>query len=1354
MKWLSFRYGFLFWALWLFSPISLYAQPTLYIENITGKTSLPEGAVNCLAQDDDGFLWIGTWKGLYRYDGYDVLNFTSINPAFNAMKIEEMIIHDNHLWVGTFVSGLYRIDLSTYQVTRYHQNAESSFRLSDNNIISLCRVKENMLLVGSERGGLSIIDSTGCVVRQIRYEEHPEILINPQVSKISRIDDDRVVLGNNGILILDLNTFETQHLVHPLFENHISEIAVINEKEFLVSTLEGLFHFYADEGNYRTELLVGHRIRAILELKNTKKTTFLMGTQDGIAQYTAEDRTMNFIRLSDPKKNPKQNITSLIYSHDNVILIGSENGLFSLIERKQQFNSISTHNPQNTPDIISQIEITDRNFYAGSWGKGLLKLNPQSRTLEALSFSNYTEISPQFIFSLREIEGNIWFSTKNYLGIFRFADGLPPYQLHYYSHFIDEKNQWKKYTVTSILEKRNGDIILGTWEGILFYLDEKNDRFKPLKDPNSELPLSENMAIFSLLEDHEGYIWVGINGGGVVKMNISDETILSQECITDKNGLTSNFVTAVYQSRNNKIWIGTEAGLNVYENNTFTHAYHKDIVFDVQSIIEDPIGFLWLGTQKGLVRINSNNLQEPHKLFDNSDGLQNQSFYLNSVLNDEEYNYYFGGYQGIDYFTPYKIEYNYNKPRPQITNFILFNERMFPCTPDMEGLLEKNIFQTDALRLKHMQNTFSFEFSNLEYQLPEKCQFAFQLEGVDNDWNYRDAFHRTAYYTKLQPGNYIFRVKSTNNDGVWCDYPLELKIIIAPPFWATTWAILIYFVVAMFSIFFLLYLRIVKVQEKHNQQLLEVEYRKQKELDELKLRFFTNISHEFRTPLTLIMGPLTQILEKGNYPELKDPHLMIFRNASRLLQLTNRIMDFRKSENDQLKLKVEATNVSDFIYNIFLFFNYEAQMRHIDYRFKTLFDQTIFIDKEFVESTTFNLISNAFKYTPDGKSIYVKVFPDEQWLKISVSDTGIGIPEERKKHIFDRFHGSAVRNSAGIGLSFSKKLIEMHKGDIIFTSQEGLGSEFILQLPLTDVYRDDEKSNPSSRENITDWKKIDQNTRDTHLSNVQILKSTFEKDELIVLVADDNFEIRQFIKGLLQNEFTIIEAQNGKQALEEAFDTLPDLVISDIMMPEMDGLELCERLKTDERTDHIPVILTTVLSSQTDRIEGLQRGADSYIPKPIDPKHLLVRVHKLIERQLKLKEKFNLSDYTTTKKTPPDSDDPDRNPLVEKARKIVLQNLDNSEYNIDDFCSDLGLSRMQLYRKFKAITGMSANSFIRKVRLHKAAEMLRSGDYTVKEVTYDVGFIDLKYFRKCFHEEFGINPSEYAQNNNSVHPDE
>ncbi|MGF7141076.1 hybrid sensor histidine kinase/response regulator transcription factor [Roseimarinus sediminis] len=1322
------------------------AQQAVVIKDLTAGTDLPEGAINCIVQDQSGYLWIGTWKGLYRYDGYRAINFSSINPQFDALKIGTLLIDNNQLWVGSFVTGLFRIDLSTYASTSYLTSNESTRRISDNNVITLAALADHTVLVGTERGGMNVIAASGEVIKTYTRESHPNLLNSNQVSVITPVDQQTVALGNNALVLLDLKKEVSYKYKHPLFEQHFSEIEPIAPGEYLISNNTGLYLLNMNEVNAEPLLLLNERFKSIIRKNDfNNKHTLLLGSQGGLYEFNLNNRKLSEYVSNRSTGHSQSDINQILFTHKETLLLAREDGLYSLLPRKHHFRQFNTPGSEHNPAIISAIDMAGTRLLAGSWGKGIFRINDENKQLEAVSFKAPAggEV-PRFIFTMKTIDDKVWTSGKNHLGIFSFPTHSSPYPLTYYPQFRGPNNTMDYYTVTSLCQSAGETLLLGTWEGLLFYYHEQRDEFVVLTDLNGQLPYSKDLSIYTLLEDKNGFTWVGLSGGGLIKMKIEGNTILSQERFTLHDGLASNFVTTLYQSRNNKIWVGTEAGLSVVENDTIRSVYNKDLIFDIQSIIEDPIGFLWIGTQKGLIRINSNHLDEPFKLFDSSDGLQNNAFYLNSIYAGNDYTFYFGGYKGIDYFTPYKIEYNYNKPLPKITSFSLFNQEIYPGSDKEHQPLEKNITLSDEIRLKYNQNTFSLEFSNLEYQVQEKCQFSYLLDGVDIDWTYRDAQHRFAYYTKLDPGTYTFYLQSTNNDGVWSDEPVALTIIIEPPFWATTWAYSSYIVLFMLSVFFIIYNRVMKVQEKHKQQLKEVEFRKQQELDELKLRFFTNISHEFRTPLTLILGPLARILENESKDPYKEKHLMIYRNASRLLQLTNRIMDFRKNEKDQLKLKVEPTNLSEFIYNIYLFFNYEAQKRNIDYRFKTTYEGSVYIDQEFIESVTFNLLSNAFKYTPDGRSITLSVKGDEQKVSITVADTGRGIKNDALLQIFDRFYGAAKRNSAGIGLSFSKRLIELHKGDIRVESTEGEGSEFTIELPAADVYSNEEKNNIENRELVIDWTKIDQSLRQKVNEEFSGLKSLYEKEELIALIADDNFEVRQFIRSLLEKDFRVIEAANGKQALDLAFEHIPDIVISDIMMPGMDGLELCQHLKSDQRTDHIPVVITTVLSSQTDRIEGLSKGADSYIPKPIDPGHLIVRVNKLIEKQLKLKEKFNLRTVELKKEEFTEAEE-EMHPLVEKARNIVLSNIDNSDYNIDDFCSDLGLSRMQLYRKFKAITGLSANSFIRKVRLHKAAELLKSGHLTVKEVTYDVGFIDLKYFRKCFNDEFGLNPSEYAQ---------
>lgn len=1325
----------------LLTVILLTLMPTLAyssarIERLAIDTDLPEGPVNCLAQDEAGFIWIGTWKGLFRYDGYSAINFSTINPAFNALKIGQIHISNNTLWVGTFVNGLFKIDLSTYQITNYNTNSDTLYRITDNNIIAITVMPDKTVLVGSERGGMNTISAEGYVEKTYTVDSHPHILPNRQVTKLRPIDSTWVAIGNYSFYLFNTKTEETIKFTNSIFNTFISDIVYLNEGRYLISSLERLI-LVDTRNELKIETLLEQRIRAITHFDDK----YLIATTTGIHIFDPKNGNLEHF-AKDLIKNAQLEINSFLISKDETLIAGTESGLHAIVHRLQQFKHLDSKNGNENPDIISCIDKQGNTLYAGSWGKGLLKIN--NGELEPVRFSNPIISAPRFIFSLKTSHEKVWFSGKNELGVYSFSNQNEPYNLKHYKTFKGINNENLNFTTTCIVESKNNSILLGTWEGLILNYDIESDQFVVIRDRNGELPSSINFSIFSILEDNEGYTWAALSGGGVIKLKIINNTIISQEIITVNNGLANNFATTLYQSRNQKIWIGTEAGLSVYSNGQIENLYNKDIIFDIQSIAEDPIGFLWIGTQKGLVRINSNNHNESFKHFGTSDGLKNYSYYLNSIFVDTDDTFYFGGYNGIDFFTPYKIEFNFKKPVPKITNFALFNEKIYPFEGQGQQIINENITTASTINLKHNQNTFSFEFSNLEYQNQDKCQFAYKLDGVDNDWNYRNAKQRNAYYTKLSPGNYTFHLKSTNNDGLWSDEKVKLNINILPPFWATTLAYIVYFVAAMLTIFSIIYYRLMKVHEKHQQKLKEIEYKKQKELDELKLKFFTNISHEFRTPLTLILGPLARLLEIEKNNPFKETHLMIFRNASRLLQLTNRILDFRKNEKEQLKLKVTPTNVSDFMYNIFLFFNYEAQKREIDYRFKTNFEELRLIDREFMESVAFNLLSNAFKYTPNGRSITVGVDSNHEGIKIWVADTGPGINNEELKLIFDRFYSTTKRNSAGIGLSFSKRLIELHKGQLLVESQVGQGSMFSVILPPDTAYNDEEKQTAESKELVADWKKIDQSMQDTLSTKIDKLKNLFEKDEMIALIVDDNFEVRQFIASLLDNNFKIIEASNGLEALNIAFELIPDIIISDVMMPAMNGYELCQQLKSDERTDHIPIILTTVLSTQDDRNEGLTKGADSYIPKPIDPKHLLIRVNKLIENQLKLKKKFKLDNYSFSKEEKETQND-SIHPLVEKAHQIVLKNLDNSDYNIDDFCNDLGLSRMQLYRKFKAITGLSANSFIRKVRINKAAELLKTGNYTVKEVTYDVGFIDLKYFRKCFHDEFGVNPSDYAQ---------
>jgi len=1336
----------LLWLIHCGSTPNVHAQSEMVIEDISSQTGLPNGSINCVGQDETGFIWIGTWKGLFRYDGYSVINFSLINPEFSALKITDLHVNGNKLWVGSFVSGFYCIDLKDYRFLHYHKQAAEGFIVPDNDILSISSEPNGRVAVATERGGLIIIGTNNKVELCFNPENSPEVISINQVSRVQGIGPDEFAFSTNKLTILNLLSEKIDTISNPEFNTYITSFFRISEKEYYIGNGNGFFHVKRQGMGFVAEKVLSISTNAILKLKGFNSNNFLLGTADGVYEYNADSGGIRKFSFNKDEKTSSQNIRVLKYTHDDAIMIGSENGLFSLISRKQHFNHIGLKDPIGVEPIISSIRKTGDQIFVGSWGQGLFILNKKDNLLVPIDFEGSSSIDPKFIYAL-ELKGNkIYFSCRNYHGIFSFDYTSKPYRFDYQPFFLDQTGERKRFIVTSIYNSDYRGLMLGTWEGLLFFQDPISGGFKAVAHPEGRLPSTKNYSIFSIMEDSDRSVWLGANGGGVVRLNFQNQQISDELKITSENGLVSNFVTQIYQTRNGRVWFGTEEGLSYYEKGKVETPFPKDIVFDIQSMMEDPIGFLWLGTQNGILRVNSNQPDEPYKHFDQADGLTNKSFYINCIEQDEQFTFYFGGFNGIDYFTPYKIEYNYKKPTTKITDFFILNQRQYPVGSSAKSVLKYNIAYTSTIKLKYNQNTFSISFSNLEYQIPEKCQFAFMLSGIDQDWNYRDAENRIAYYTKLSPGKYTFNVKSTNNDGIWSEQPTTLDITISPPFWASTWAFLFYLIIVMLLFFLFTYTKVANVETRHRQQLKELEFNKQRDLDELKLKFFTNISHEFRTPLTLILGPVARIISSEKNDPFHDQHLLVYRNASRLLHLTNRIIDFRKNEKEQLKLKVGFGLLTDFLYNIFLFFKYEAENRDIAYTYKSDWEGKSWFDREFVESITFNLLSNAFKYTPAGRSISLILSREDEWLRIRVQDTGNGIEKEDQEKIFERFYSSNKYNSAGIGLSFTRRLVELHKGKIELKSETGKGSVFSVYLPADDRFSEAEKSHQENKENIMNWAKPEIEIKNRANDQARKIKSLFLKDELIALIVDDNLDVRLFLRSLLEDQFKILEAENGEEGLKLAITSLPDIVISDVMMPGMSGLELCEKIKADVRTDHIPVILTTVLSSHSDRLEGLKKGADSYIPKPIDPDHLLIRVNNLIERQLKIREKFKLvdsdeggNDQGTEKPL-----EIEVNPLIEKAREIVLKNIDNSEYSIDDFCLEIGLSRMQLYRKFKAITGLSANSFIRKVRLHKAAELIKTGNYSIKEVTYDVGFTDLKYFRKCFYDEFGVNPSEFG----------
>jgi signal transduction histidine kinase/DNA-binding response OmpR family regulator len=746
-----------------------------------------------------------------------------------------------------------------------------------------------------------------------------------------------------------------------------------------------------------------------------------------------------------------------------------------------------------------------------------------------------------------------------------------------------------------------------------------------------------------------------------------------------------------------------------------------------------------------LVKINPNDYSVI-KVYNQTDGLQDDQFFTNACFRDQSGEMYFGGPNGLTLFNPDSIKDYKFVPPVVITDFKLFNK-----SENFAGskLLSKNISETKEITLKYSQNVLTFDFVALNFVEPEKNQYAYKLEGFEKEWNV-SVNKREATYTNLLPGNYTFRVKASNNDGVWNEQGASIKIKVLPPFLLSIWAFVIYALIIAAALF--QYKRNIQNREelKRNLALEQMEAAKQIEMNNVRLRFFTNISHEFRTSLSLIIGPAETMINKNqNFSsEQKQQVSLIRQSAQRLLRLINQLLDLRKIEAGNLQIYPSPGDLISFCKDIAKSFEYLAVQKHID--FSVISDQCAlyaWFDADKIEKIVYNLLSNAFKFTDDGGKIELtlevlnRATSISKSIQIKVSDNGIGIPEESINKVFERFYqvespNQVGKGGTGIGLSLVKELVDIHGGNISIHSIErnrsensACGTTFTVILPL-DI-----------RKNIEESTKTEDYSVPT-MAEVMEIEPSENPINPLILVVEDNADLRAFISSILNINFRIIEAENGITGLKAALDHNPDLIISDIMMPGMQGTELCRMLKNDERTSHIPVILLTALSSIEQKIQGFELGADDYITKPFNGEMLKTRIANLIDNRRLIRERFSKRIAVEPKDIAITSVD---EKFIARGIDVIERHMDDSLFDVEVFTKEMNVSRTLLHTKLKALTGLSATEFIKSLRLKRAAKLLSEGQLSVSEVSVMVGFNSRNYFTKCFTELFGVSPSEYEK---------
>jgi len=1043
-------------------------------------------------------------------------------------------------------------------------------------------------------------------------------------------------------------------------------------------------------------------------------------------------------------------------------------------------------------------EATDGAVWLAPSRGGLLRLNRGTGVVSDF-FPDWQSFPvPNYILSLlQDREGALWLGSGK--GLHRLEERAGKYRT--VAHYQPESGgSTTANTVYKIFEDpASRDIWIATMTQIA-RVDQRNGvlvkyRFSA-EDPN----IIERHGFPSLYKDRRGIFWLGA-GDGLRRFDPATGGFKHYRNLPhNPASLSHNVVRAVCEdplAPDQILWVGTAGGLNRFDRatETFTHFTEKDGLPDnvIYALLSDPASRdnLWMSTNKGLAKLVLSKAEgfDPRTLtcknFYVQDGLQDNEFNSGAYFKSASGELFFGGIGGFNAFYPEDIQDNPHAPPVALTGFQIFNKPVLLNAPDSP--LQSPISETKQLTLRYDQKVFSFEFAALDYTDPSKNQYVYKMENFDRDWQPAGT-RRTATYTNLDPGEYIFRVKGSNNDGVWNEEGVALKITITPPWWRTWWAYTLYALFIAGTFYILRRYEMNRQQLKHQVEIERLQAEKHylettklQELDRLKSRFFANISHEFRTPLTLIMGQIDSALATVNEMKLKTKLETVFRNAQQLLRLINQLLDLSKLEAGRMELRAVHGNIVPLLKSLTYAFESLALRKRIILRFQTTAEEIkLYHEPDKIEKIMHNLLSNAFKFTPEGGSVLVRVETVEMGgegervsgregerasspthplahspsLLVTIRDSGIGIPKEHLPHVFDRFYqvdSSTTREheGTGIGLALTKELVELHGGEISVTSEEGFGTTFVVRLPLGVEQRaEGEERRAKSEErgakgelepvisdqlSVTTEAASEQETESPSIqqSNIPI------KD--LVLIVEDNADLRSYLREHLEERCQVVEAADGEEGLAKALELVPDLVITDVMMPKLDGYGLSKKLRSDEKTSHIPIIMLTARAEEADKIAGLEIGVDDYLTKPFSPNELRVRVRNLIEQRQRLRERFSQTTLIKPSEVTVASMD---QKFLERLKEIVEANMEEEDFTVKELSTKAGMSDRQLERKLKALIDQTPNQFIRSMRLQRAKQLLEQNAGTVSEIAYMVGFNNIPYFSKAFRDAFGKPPSE------------
>jgi len=1398
---------------------AVQSQNTRRFRHIDVNMGLAHTDATAITEDEIGFIWIGTNAGVQRYDGRQTkLYFNSLsklNQVFNN-RITALYAQNEYLWVGS-EGGLNLLNLKKEKYIPLNYDG-ADFNANPAVISKITGVGNKLLFISNAKlyvAGYSENDNKIKIECFADKTNSTEYFKFADIISLATNNKNMLWIGTNrGIFSYSLQNGMFEFVEHAegkktqldIKHNLIHHLKLYNGQ--LWALMPGYLQVFSlSNDNYR--------LRSVLKTINLEdflKTAEWQNNYISLNDFLVDGdnnfwcaTSVGLLFINEPLSQDPQttifhhsqynsfsissnNISELLLDHSNCLWAATWAGGVSYLDLEQKQFNLLIMNPKREgysltdPFVRAISQDNHGRVWVASQNEGVDFYYPQTGECKPFKLGDLSNnsLSSKRIRALKFHKNKMYIGTIQGINVIDLLDN----SIQKYPDMFGNGNP-----VYAMDFDVFGNLWVGTWGGGLYKLKPEADKLVLLnainESTNNRQHISSNQVNFVFADNTKKEILIGTKYG-LNRLLLDDygnvNKIIYYRGNDTEHSLSSEYVWPIQKESDTVYWLGTLGGglnrlvmLDGWDKNgngnyraTSYSVQNGAPSNDIESVLTDNNGNLWIGA-KGLSVFNTQTKEFWN--FDVNDGLQSNGFKIGSAFKNNNGILFFGGIKGMNYFDPSFIKRNKIKPRIVLNSLQIRNTEILPGQEiNKRVLLDSAMVYTRKIKLNYKENDFLLSFASLHYANPEKCLYKYQLEGYDNTWQYIPGIYPVASYSNLKYGDYIFRVDATNGDGLWSGNPIELQIHISPPWWFSAWAYFAYVILFLSLFYSVLYYTTRWIKLRNELKLVEAEDQKKEELHQMKLQFFMNISHEFKTPLTLILTPAEK-LKKVKYaePEHNKMVQLISENANRLLKLINELMDFRKAEVGKLCLHAGSGSLKDFSYTIYQQFIPLCQKSSIAYSFNSGLIPEIWFDPEKMSSILYNLLANAINYTEEGGWIKVNLFLssrkkinhfyehfievgesdlDTEYAYIQVIDSGVGISGKSINQIFDRFYQlESSKNKhlgSGIGLALLKNLVLLHHGHVLVSSERFKGTEFLIGLPMGDNHLRPEERNLE----MIDFEQIQMGKEDFISTGkmVDLSNHDLEKFKTLpsLLLVEDNQDLRDVLHEHFSHNYKVIDAENGRDALAKIEEKNIDLVITDIMMPEMDGLELVKILREDIKTSHLPIALLTAKSSVEDQIAGTESGADLYFPKPFNVTLMDLKLKQFLDSRQKLKDKYTSNVFADTRDIVRTQKD---KVFIDKFVEIVEANIDNNDFSVEQLSVELNIGRTNLYKKIKSLTGLSIGEFIRSLRLKMAAKILLSEDVTISEVIYRVGISSNSYFTKTFKIQFGMTPSEFLQQN-------